>query len=108
MTITDETIRAYAQAMTELGGSFPQCIVIYNDGSVDRGYYDQSLIRGGWHQSGDVIGLVKFNEKPNLGDTEGASEDEIIEMIIECFGQDISEDIANAICEHEESAEMTA
>ena len=96
MNITDQTIHDYARAMATMGGSFPQCIVVYNDGTVDSGFYDQSLISGGWHQTDDVAGLIQFNEKPTWGDADDVTENEIIKMIVECWGQDIRDAIVTA------------
>lgn len=105
MTISAETIRAFATEMVELGtteASFPRCIAIYADGSVESGYHDQFLTRGGSHQTDNVVGLVKFSQPPELGDTDGVSHDELIEMIVDLWGDNIRNHIGDAIVDRNE------
>lgn len=94
MTITNEMVESYAEellTMTE-DVSYPRLVVIYKDGSMDSGFFDNSLRHR--YNGEDIIGKIKISEAlTEIGEMSKSD-------VVSCYGDELYCVLEEAITEH--------
>lgn len=100
-TVTDDMVNAYAAELLGMtdGISYPRLIAIYQNGSVNSGFYEQNLHSGAWHNDAAIIGTIKIDEPLEWG--EGDARDLTAEDVVGMFGDEIERNIYDAVAEQE-------